>query len=319
MVEPAPDNRTTIVKQYKDRLDQFNRSVKTRIYEGAIAGLLQFLTGETDSLPEPVTDNDQYYLKSITSLLAPYAEWTFIEHRTLAFMTQEAWSLKKDEAGLHKAFYEWLAKQLQTNDYPGFFNAIINELSAFGIKEELSLKHSLQTICRLIKTNDGQFLTTSFNDFVLQHVTGHLTMMIKICREYDYAREYLIDLLLRHQVKEFEQFIPEMVAIEEYKNDDGNRHIRYGSLEKLCAANPEKYEQYAMDLLQQTDCQSCKAEIARILKTLYGDKHRQLATNICRETLEYISQQKNKNHTYRLLWSGNPNYGDGTQIGRAHV
>ncbi|MDF2188616.1 DUF4132 domain-containing protein [Paraflavitalea sp. CAU 1676] len=313
--EAAPNDREEIVKAYADRLKQFERDAKDKMYDkGHLAGLeklLHFLKGETDIQPDYITNDDEYYLRTLCQIFSPFKEWTFVDRRVLAYMTGDQWSLKKDDDGFHEAFYSWLGKQLLENDYPGHFGEVIRLLTGFGIKEELSLQHTLQEVCYIIHDSDDKsYPATSLDEFILSHVEQHLPKMMNIAKEYGHARSYLTQLLLKNHEDKLQTYIPQLTEV--YKSD-GMDHLRYSVVEKFCAHDPARYESLALEQLKITNCQGCTAEMARILKKQYGNKFHDLAKKTCLETLDFISKSLNKKSDYHFNWSEHVRYGDGSK------
>ena len=96
-----------------------------------------------------------------------------------------------------------------------------------------------------------------------------------------------------------------MLVIDEYTGTDGKKHIPFDTLDRVCRINPQKYENYVVDLLSQSDCVSCIAEVGRILKDYYNDKYNDKVFDIIKTTLEYVSEKKNQktDRTYEFTWS----------------
>ena len=103
---------TDVIKQtlpkYKDRIDDFYRKAKSKVYKPVtkktLEELMEFLNGKSNSVPLAKTD-DHYYFEHITKVFAPFKEWTFIDHRILAYITQNAWSFKKDKDGFYEEIF----------------------------------------------------------------------------------------------------------------------------------------------------------------------------------------------------------------------
>lgn len=315
-VEPAPANRMEIIKNYEERFRQLERDAKNKMYDnGHLAGLeklLQFFKGETDKQPDPITNDDEYYLRTICQVFSDFREWTFVEKRILSYMTGDQWSVKKDDDGFHEPFYAWIGKQLQQKDYPGFYGQAMNLLTEFGIPEKLSLQHTLQEVCYKIHNETTKiYPATSLDDFISGNTGQHLDKMMAIAKEYGYARTYLTQLLLQKEEDKLAKYIPQLTELYE---SEGRKHLRYSVLEKFCAHNPDKYESLLLDQLQKTDCMGCKSEVARILKKNYGEKYHELARKICTDTLEFISKTLNKKNDYYFNWSEYTSYGDGSKM-----
>ena len=64
----------------------------------------------------------------------------------LAFITQEAWSLKKGRSGFHEGFYTWLKEQIAEHDLPGLAAKVFGELETAGIAPGVALTESLKEL-----------------------------------------------------------------------------------------------------------------------------------------------------------------------------
>jgi predicted DNA-binding WGR domain protein/Leucine-rich repeat (LRR) protein len=303
-----------IVNKYKDRLEKFYRGAKSKIYKDVtqktLDEMIPFLTGRTNDIPFAKTD-DVYYFSNITDVFAPFKEWTFIDNRVLAYLTQEAWSFKKDEDGYHKHFYRWLKNEISNNDFTGLFTSVFAILKNNGISENLILTQSLKEMSECAQTTNGE--VSSYGQFLISMMNSKMDLILKAAKEYWKVKENIIDLFMKHKEKEFEQHIPQLIEIDKYKGSDGNLHIEYSVLETLCKVNPGKYESNIVDLIAQSDCASCIAESARLLKEYYGDTYRKYVFEIVGKTFEHISSSKNKaEQNYEFSWSLGERYSDGT-------
>lgn len=270
-VEPAPDNHAEIVVQYEERITQFLRDVKDRMYKEehlkALDELIQFFKGETDIYPDFLTNDNEYYFRSVCQLFSPFKEWTFIELRILMVMTGDQWSTRNDNTGWHESFYKWLANQLRANDYPGFYKAAMQVLLSLGCSEKMHLEHTLRRMCYNLHEKDDQYTPSSMDDYLMEQSVEHLPMMINIAKEYGYTRTYLAQQLVKYQEEALQPYIPDLSAMYT-SSESGLEHVRYDVLDKFCEHDNARYEPLVVEQLNKVTCQSCRAELARILKNI---------------------------------------------------
>jgi len=302
-------------KKYKEKIEAFIRTSKSKIYKPTTLKMLDeiisFLSGKTNEVPMAKTE-DEYYFESIMDVFSPFKEWTFVDRRILDYITQDAWSFKKDKDGFYDSFYRWFAKEISKNDYDGFYNDVIQEIKARGIKEELILKHSLSELDdHLLNTSRG---ATSFGQYLISNMNSMMNAIISIAKEKTHIKDCLIELFLKYKEKEFEPFLPELVVMDNYEGSDGSNHAPYSLLETLCKINKTKYEHYLNEFLPQTDCKSCSAEMGRIMKEFYSDKYNNVVFEIAQNTLKHISTKRNKkgDDRYEFYWSQAERWTDGT-------
>jgi Leucine-rich repeat (LRR) protein len=309
----SPDVIARTLPKYKERLEEFHRKAKSKIYKDAtkktMEELTAFLSGASDNVPFGKT-GDHYYFAHITDIFSPYKEWTFIDLRVLDYITQEAWSFKKNEDGFYENFYRWLKKEIETSDYEGFYQEVTKELKKKGIDEDLIFRQSLVEMKSCALNSNGT--PSSFGTHLLSVMEPRIKDIFELSNKYYSVKENVVDLFLRYKEKEFEKYIPEMLVMDKYEGEDGTRHIPYDVLDKVCKINPEKYEKYAVDMIAQSDCKTCIAEAGRILKEYYKDRYDDRVFEIVKDTLEYVSEKKNKttDSIYEFSWSRGERYSD---------
>jgi len=307
---PAPDDRAAIVKRYKTQLENFTRAAKKayRFDRDRLPVILAFITGETDVVPAGHFE-DSERIGELVEVLAPYRDWSFVDRRILAFITQESWRYKNPGydyfRGYDEAVYRWLAEQMKSEE-PGSTLAadVFGELVAEGVPElELvlgALRHLSDELMR-----DGT--PTSFGRFLLGWAPGHEDVLL--AQDRSSVREALIGLLIRHGRELFVRVGDRLLTIE--PDEDGEIHLPYDALEHACAVDPARFEGLLLEGIERTDCDPCRAEATRVLANCYPP-HRARALELTRQTLRTISDRKNKEERFNFAWSGGERWGDGT-------
>ncbi len=104
------EEKARIAEDYKGKIEKFRKDAKSRIYKEAetktLQHILSFLKAETNDVPL-IKKGDDYYFRDIISILNPYNQWTFLDRRIVAYITQ-------DKKEFLKGFYkQWLQQEIE--------------------------------------------------------------------------------------------------------------------------------------------------------------------------------------------------------------
>lgn len=109
-----------------------------------LEALRKFFSGEIDEVPKSIAE-DHYYFGTLPDVLAPYRKWTAIDFRILAYITQGAWSFKKNEEGFFEAFYKWLGREvLNDPEDSQLFSDILNALKEWSGRDQTARGTKIQ-------------------------------------------------------------------------------------------------------------------------------------------------------------------------------
>jgi Leucine-rich repeat (LRR) protein len=285
----------------KETIEQFVRGTKRRMTdEGMRDQIVAFLAGKTRKVPAARLD-DHYSFGHLCEALAPYAQWTFVDRRIIAFITQEAWDFQQPghsyDTGYHDEFFTWVKKQIETETDTAWFGNVARELVAAGLELPDLTRRALIEGHEKLRHEDGRI--TSLGRWVVDTVDSAL--LRTIAKEKKSVSEALVPLLLAHAPNRFEELADVLLAL--VPNKDGIVHLPEEALMPLCKQDPERW----LPLLEEGmskigDCMPCRANGIHILGTCYPkrrDATRELATKL----LADVSDKKNKEDRYELHWA----------------
>jgi Leucine-rich repeat (LRR) protein len=304
---PADPEKSNALKKRATALEKFAREAKRRGGEKLVK-LVAFLNGKGDEVPPPALD-DEYHLSALTEALAPYKEWSFVDRRMLAFMTQDAWRFKHPGqdyfSGFDEGVFRWLEPQLEEEpEGSTLFADVAKEIQAFGVSEATILTGALHRIHdKLMK--DGT--ATSFGRYVIDAAKRDHSFILQ--QDRDSVKEALIGLLVRNAKDLFAKVGDKLLVIG--PDEDGDVHVPYDALDHACAMEPARFEKLVFEGLEKTTCDPCRAETARVLAKRYP-QHKDKALEITKKTLARIAERKNKEERYQFYWSGGGHWEDGT-------
>ncbi|WP_118983847.1 DUF4132 domain-containing protein [Leptospira stimsonii] len=318
-LDPKPEEKKKIVssedpqefersfEQHKEALEKFYRAVKDKAYKEdtkkKLAMLQSFFAGDTNEIPKAINE-DQYYFRDIPEVLGPFRTWSAVDFRILSYITQGAWSFKKNKEGFFESFYRWMKKEVL--DHPedqNLFSDILQCLKDYEIDEAKILVERKYKISEMALTSDKK--VTSFGKFILANADTLIN---------DFVEEGLpaqfVELLVLEKSELIQSQIPKLTRIKEYEGTDGRKHVPYETIEIICRAFPQKIEPILNDSIQNIDCVSCRAELARIRYESFSEKYKTETIDFIKEILQYISDKKNKNvdRGYNFDWSGGKGY-----------
>jgi hypothetical protein len=309
VVAPAPGDpeRTTELKKRATALEKFQREAKRRGGDKVVK-LVAFLNGKTDEVPAPALD-DESHLAAIRHVLAPFPEWSFVDRRILAFMTQDAWRFKQPGqdyfSGFDEGFFQWLEPLIkEEKDGSTLFADVAKEVLAFGITEATYLAGALQRLDEALMVDDK---ATSFGRYVVDAARRDHSFIL--AQKRDSVKEALIGLLVRNAKDLFAKIGDKLLVIA--PDEDGDVHVPYDALDHACAMEPARFEALVLEGIEKTTCDPCRAETARTLVKRYP-KHKAKALEITKQTLARIAERKNKEDRYQFYWSGGGHWEDGT-------
>ena len=304
---PADPEKTSVLKKRATALEKFQREAKRRGGEKLVK-LIAFLNGKSDEVPAPALD-DEYHLSALTEALAPYREWSFVDRRMLAFMTQDAWRFKHPGqdyfSGFDEGVFRWLEPQIEEEpEGSTLFADVAKEIQAFGVTERTILQGALHRMHeKLMK--DGN--ATSFGRYVIEAAKRDHSFILE--QDRDSVKEALIGLLVRNAKDLFAKVGDKLLVIA--PDEDGDVHVPYDALDHACAMEPARFEKLVFEGIEKTTCDPCRAETARILVKRYP-QHKNKALEITKKTLARIAERKNKEERYQFYWSGGGHWEDGT-------
>ncbi|WP_244247582.1 DUF4132 domain-containing protein [Leptospira yasudae] len=290
------------LEEHKDSLDKFYRAVKDKMYQEStrkkFAELQTYLSGESDEVPKAVKD-DLYYFQSITNVLAPFRNWSAVDHRILAYITQGAWSFDKNNKGFFETFYHWLGKEAASHpEDKNLFADVLNSLREHGLEEGKLLVDRKHKIDDYVFTADHTI--TSIGRYILEHANELIPDLLK----EGFPSEF-VELFVREDFKKIEPYLEEITKVKEYDGSDGKKHIPYSTIRILSKAKPSLMEPIVLNRIEAIDCISCKAELMHDLYEAMPEKYSDKAIDSAKQTLVYISEKKNTNldRGYRFSWS----------------
>jgi hypothetical protein len=285
----------------KEALEQFVRGTRRKLTDEAMRdSIMAFLTGKTNKVPAARLD-DHYSFGHLCEALAPYAAWTFVDRRIIAFITQEAWDFKQPghdyDTGYHDEFFRWMGKQIDAEPDTTTFGNVARELVAAGLDAAALARRALIEIHGKLRHEDGRI--TSFGRWVIDSVDPGV--LRAAATERKSVREGLVPLLLQHAPKLFEELAGDLVALAPDK--DGEIHLPDEALMALCKQDPARWAGLLQDALTRIgDCMPCRANAIHILGDCYPDRldeTRELAIKL----LADVSTRKNKEDRFELHWA----------------
>jgi hypothetical protein len=313
---PTDDEKESAKKDYEERLKSFRREARDKSHNAEkLEQILSFLAGDTDEVPALTTD-DHYGFDQIWKVLDTDGGWSWVCDRVLAVMAGDAWvwkrfnnfSNKEYDQGFHEDFCRWLNAAVPREGDRDLTGDAIEKLRAFGVdNDENWARHLCDECANVMQREDGA--PTSVGRAVLGLVEEHLDAMLAVVKGRT-TEAALVELLMRHAPDALGDKLEGILfpEVEEGKT----KHAPYDELTRLCAMDKGRYEPWVLKALEWTDCQPCKAEIARVLLEQYGDKHRADALATTRETFGHISAKKNAERSFNFPWSQGKRWSDGT-------
>ncbi|MBM9578581.1 DUF4132 domain-containing protein [Leptospira sp. 201903070] len=302
-----PQEFKASLELHKDRLEKFYRAVRDKAYKEdtkrKLTTLQNFFSGEIDEVPKAINE-DQYYFRDLPGVLAPFRQWTIVDFRILSYITQGAWSFKKNKEGFFESFYRWLKKEVLGHpEDEELFSEVLATLKEYGVDETKTLVERKYEIREMALTPEGK--VTSFGKYLLVHFDSLINDFIEAGLPTQF-----VELFVREESAKMESQIPKITRIKEYEGTDGNKHVPYETIEILCKTSPKTMEPILINHIQNIDCVSCKAELARIRYQFFGEKYQTQTIDFAKEVLSYISDKKNKNldRGYSFDWSGGKGY-----------
>lgn len=303
----VPADAAALVAKHKVVFEKFVRDSRDR---DRAKKLVEFFTGKRNELPGIDSDSDWHELASLDyDVLPDYAQWSFIEHRILAFMAQ-AWYFQYPGFDYYKGWAEhlfrWMKQQLDAEPADStMFSDIAKRLMAEGLDEELFLRSALNELPEGILRPDKT--PTSFGRYLLEVAPRHIGLLGE--QSLDVVREALVGLLLRNRKDLFVQIADKLMVFA--PNADGELHAPYEVLAQACAVEPKRFEAQLLDAIERTNCDHCRAEAGRVLLENYP-QHRARALELAKRTLGIISERKNKQERFSFYWSGGERWSDAT-------
>ncbi|MBM9500294.1 DUF4132 domain-containing protein [Leptospira sp. 201903071] len=302
-----PQEFKASLELHKDKLEKFYRAVRDKAYKEdtkkKLTALQNFFSGETNEVPKAINE-DQYYFRDLPSVLASFREWTIVDFRILSYVTQGAWSFKKNKEGFFESFYRWLKKEVL--DHPEddkLFSDVLDTLKEYGVDETKTLVERKYEIGEMALTSDGKI--TSFGKYLLIHFDSLINDFVEAGLPSQF-----VELFVKEESAKIENQIPKITRIKEYEGTDGKKHVPYETIEILCKTSPKSMEPILINHIQNIDCVSCRAELARIRYQFFGEKYKTQTIDFAKEVLSYISDKKNKNldRGYSFDWSTGKGY-----------
>lgn len=290
------------LETHKDALDKFYRAVKGKMYKEItrkkFAELQKYLQGESDEVPNAVKD-DLYYFQSVTDALASFRNWSAVDHRILAYITQGAWSFDKNKKGFFESFYRWLGKDAIAHcEDSSLFADVLSALKAQGQDEAKILAERKHNIDDFVLTEDKKI--TSIGRYLLDHGEELIPALLE-----EGLPSSFVELFVREDFKKIEPHLEEITKIKEYDGADGKKHIPLETIGILTRVKPDLLEPIILSRLENIDCVSCKAELMHDLYEAMPKKYSEKTIEFAKSTLGYISEKKNTNinQGYRFSWS----------------
>ncbi|WP_210411127.1 DUF4132 domain-containing protein [Leptospira kmetyi] len=290
------------LESHKDALDKFYRAVKGKMYQEntrkKFAELQKYLQGESDEVPKTVKD-DLYYFQPITDVLSSFRNWSAVDHRILAYITQGSWAFDKNKKGFFESFYRWLGREVLAHpEDSSLFTDVLSALKKMGQDEAAILSERTHNVDDFVLTEDKKI--TSIGRYLLDHGEELMPQLLK-----DGLPSSFVELFVREDFKKIEPHLEEITKIKEYDGTDGKKHIPLETFGILTRVKPELLEPIILDRLENIDCVSCKAELMYDLYEAMPKKYSEKTFEFAKSTLAYISEKKNSNidRGYRFSWS----------------
>ena len=265
--------------------------------------VVAFISGKEHGVPAGRL-GDHYGFDNIVDVLAPYAEWTFIDRRILKFITQGAWYFQMPGHTYFKGYLKdldgWLEKQIETETDDQLFSRIAKDVLAHGVDDETFLSVCLKELTKSMQHEDGR--ATSFGRYVLERLKSKTAILEAALKKDHEVRAGLSGLLIRHDLEAFGKCL--RCFSSRRRTATVNFTFQTVRSRKCAPSNPPKFELLLLDALTKTDCLSCKAEVGKILFDSYREKHRKKALEIAKATLVALSDNMNKQGpTYNFNWA----------------
>jgi len=302
----VPSNKEILLEERKSKLELWEHAVNKQVYEKVTQNrfeeLMLFIRGEIDLIPIAYKGDD-YYFDKISDVLNPVKDWNFIDHRILAFITQDAFYFKKSSYfdGYYRIFAKYLKKEIETNTSPSnLYQEVATVLESYGLSNITLLTALFDKLRKLpLLTEDKK--PTSLGLSLLDSFEKNSVSLIALVKEHNHESHFT-QLMMRQNEKGLAPYVSQLTEINEYEGIDGNKHIPFSTYEALCAANPI-YKKELLEVLPEIDCMPCIMEGYRILNAHCGQEYRAPTLEKTKEILVYISTQKNKKSNYSFSWS----------------
>ncbi|MCP4134834.1 MAG: leucine-rich repeat domain-containing protein, partial [bacterium] len=281
-----------LVKQYKDKIKQFERDTKYES-ESKRDAIITFISGKTDSVP--ISKKKEYQdFDDIVKVLAPLDDWTFVDRRILTYMAGDDWYWKKGKyhKGFYDDFYAWAKKQLESN--PHNFEKLLAELNKSGIVDDAQIiEQCIKELHEVILNDQGEPLP--LGTYLLEHYDEHIDLMLEASSGYIYQYP-LIGLFTKYKGEDFDSKIEGLLY-----NHDCAPHEK---LSHLCRIDAKKYEPFVLRAMEmETSCRSCLMRTAKLMLEEYQDKYYSNTLDEAKKTLEYLREKKKEDPGYDFPWA----------------
>ena len=301
---PPPEERKAIVAKYKVGFEKFLRGSRDRERTGKI---LAFFQGTANEVPGVAVKDMHEFNEWLDEVFQPYAAWTFVERRMLAFMAQ-GWRYKYPGFDYFKGWgeqlYRWLKAQIAEESQGSMlFSDVAREVIAQGVGEDEFLVGALRELDESILREDKS--PTSFGAYLLEVAPRKLELLGTEGKAS--AGEAIVGLLIRNRKDLFVKVADKFMVLE--PSDSGVLHAPYELLRQACPVEPARFEKLLFEAIDKTDCDHCRAEAGRVLVENYP-QHRAKALAIAKRTLAAISDRKNKEERFHFYWSDSENRWD---------
>lgn len=289
-----------VVAARKDAIDQFVRGTRRRMTDEKMCdAIVAFISGKSSKVP-PARLKDHYSFGHIADVLLPHREWTFIDRRILAFITQQAWDFKQPghsyDTGYHDEFFRWVKKQIEEEFDDSWFAELARDLVAAGLEPFSLVRRAIIELDDHLVTEDGS--TTSFGRWLVRDVSSET--LAAVARKEPKCARILVPLLVQHAPTLFEQLADVMISLE--PDEDGEVHLPDKALTALCKSDPARWDALLQDALPRLgDCMACRVVAIHILG-MYYPQRREQARELAIKLLGDISERKNKEDRFQLRW-----------------
>ena len=287
--------KENIVATYQQEILSFQG--ETLIGKQSRDPIISFITGESNSIPG--TDKKDYETyNDICEILKPVEEWSFVDRRILAYITQKnVWYRQEDELdrGFIEAFFEWVKRELK-NEFKksrkNTFDKILTELDQVGIRDQ---KHII-TLC--IKEVSDQIYDESGNVgslglYLLSHYEDEKDFMLEISDGYIWQHP-LIGLFTEYRVESFEGELERLL----FSSDCAPA----GALSYLLRIDALKYEPFLERAIQMDSCLPALMRVFKLSFEYFNDRYYAQALEGAKKTLKYIREIKEKNPLSYFAW-----------------
>lgn len=291
--------RRDIATQYQTRIKAWEKETRYSCHTTRDA-IVQFICGETDFCP-PCPSKVYDDFDQIMMLFNPVTQWTFIEQRLLAFITQESWLQKKGtyDHGFHSKFLAWLAPQIAqevTDPTLSIADRVLSALADCGIDDTEHLIYLvLNELHEQLILSNGQ--PSSFGRFLCQQYDQHIDTMLQIVKGYIYQYD-LAELFALCCPDKFDAKLDALLFAD---RDDAPHQL----LSRLVKSGGERYLPHVQRALAMPkSCVASKMAVQALLFQLQPDVSYPATLAMVRETLNYLVEQTKRKSDYAFAWDG---------------